>query len=157
MSPDSREIELVGACASASHRPLRAYFSFEAILEEIIKLRLKGRNVEGLLPPRRFWSRPGLRERAEGLSPRVARRMAIRRRVLLERKLGTLGTQVWGRKLLAFVRDVQRCDFSGSVSFTPPKLIDIAKGVDATGRKIYRQVASFESLADRVAIGCTTA
>lgn len=157
MSPDSREIELVGDCASASHRPLPSYFSFESILEEIIKARLKRRDDEGLLPPRKFWSRPSLRERVRGISPKSVRRMAIRRRVLLEKKRGTLKSQVWGAKLLAFADEVRSRVFGGSMSFSPPKMISIVKGVDATGRKAYREVASFEELADRVILNLTTA
>ena len=157
MSPDSREIESVCGNASASRRPLCFYFSFEAILEEIIRARLKGRDDGGMLPPRKFWSRPSLRERACGLNAKTSRRMAVRRRVLLEQKRGTLASQVWGAKLLAFVREVQTRVFDGPMAFTPPKMISIVKGVDETGRKTYREVASFESLSDRVILNRLTA
>lgn len=157
MSPDSREIESVCGNASASRRPLRFYFSFEAILEEIIKARLKGRDDEGLLPPRKFWSRPSLRERACGLNAKATRRTAIRRRVLLEQKRGTLASQVWGAKLLAFADEMQTRVFDGPMAFAPPKMISIVKGVDETGRKTYREVASFESLSDRVILNRLTA
>lgn len=157
MSPDSREIELVGDNSSASRRSLRIYFSFEAILEEVIRARLNGREDEGLLPPRKFWSRPSLQERAKGLSPRAARRMAIRRRVMLELKRGTLVEQPWGAKLMAFVSRIQDAVFTSHVSFTPPRIIRIVKGTDDEGRKTFREVASFDSLADRVILNRMTA
>lgn len=157
MSPDSREIELVGDCASASHRSFRDYFSFDSILEEIIKARMNGRDDGGLLPPRKFWSRPSLRERAQGVNSKAVRRMAIRRRVLLERRRGALASQVWGVKLLAFVDEVQSRVFVGPMSFSPPKMISIVKGVGTSGGKTYREVASFESLSDRVILNRVTA
>ena len=42
------------------------YFSFEAILGDLVKWRLAGKDVGGTLPPRAEWKRGGFRERFEG-------------------------------------------------------------------------------------------
>ncbi|MBR3921833.1 MAG: hypothetical protein IKJ45_01855 [Kiritimatiellae bacterium] len=39
------------------------YFSFEAILGDLVKWRLAGKDVGGTLPPRKMWSRAGAKER----------------------------------------------------------------------------------------------
>ena len=65
------------------------YFSFEAIVKDLIRWRVKGkgkkdekgrRDVEMVLPARKMWSRAGVKER-EGIAPEVVRRQAIWRTV----------------------------------------------------------------------------
>lgn len=36
------------------------YFSFEAIVGDLIRWRLRGKNLGGVLPPRKMWSRAGV-------------------------------------------------------------------------------------------------
>ena len=57
------------------------YFSFEAIVGDLIRWRLRGKDVGGTLPPRKMWSRAGLKGR-KGISPEVIRRQAIWRTVM---------------------------------------------------------------------------
>ena len=65
------------------------YFSFEAIVGDLIRWRVKGkgtvdengrRDVEKVLPPRRVWSRAGAKER-KGVDPEDVRKQAIWRTV----------------------------------------------------------------------------
>ena len=56
------------------------YFSFEAILDDLVKWRLAGKDVGGTLPPRAVWKRGGFRER-KGRSAEAVRRAAILRTV----------------------------------------------------------------------------
>ena len=39
------------------------YFSFEAIVGDLVKWRIAGKDVGGTLPPRKMWSRAGVKER----------------------------------------------------------------------------------------------
>ncbi len=158
MPTPSRDIESVCGNASASRHSLRFYFSFEKILDVVIRARLAGRDDGGMLPPRKFWSRPSVRERCGGqkIEPKAVRRMAIRRRVLKCRRDGSLASQDWGRKLLAFVERVQTSVYEGRVEFAAPKMISIVKGIK-DGKKTYREVASFERLEDRVVLSLATA
>ena len=68
------------------------YFSFEAIVGDLIRWRVKGkgtvdengrRDVEKVLPPRKAWSRAGAMAR-KGVDPEVVRKQAIRRTVMRE-------------------------------------------------------------------------
>lgn len=131
------------------------YFSFDAILGDLIRwrVRAKSRNLDelkGMLPPRREWSRGGIRER-EGLDPAIVRRRAIRRTVHRMRMDGTISDFRWGRKLLSFVDDIRRRISSEDISFDIPSMMEIRKGYKG-GVLEYRQVASFDNLSDKVII-----
>ena len=63
------------------------YFSFEVIVKDLIRWRVKGkrkkdekgrRDVEMVLPPRKMWSRAGVKER-EGIAPEVVRPSPLNR------------------------------------------------------------------------------
>ena len=56
------------------------YFSFEAIVRDLVKWRVAGKDVDGTLPPRKMWSRAGVKER-KGVDPAVVRKQAIFRTV----------------------------------------------------------------------------
>ena len=56
------------------------YFSFEAILGDLVKWRIAGKDVGGTLPSRKMWSRAGVKER-KGVDPAVVRKQAIFRTV----------------------------------------------------------------------------
>ena len=64
------------------------YFSFEAIVGDLVKWRVAGKDVGGTLPPRKMWSRAGVKER-KGVAPDVVRRQAIWRTV--RRACGDVG------------------------------------------------------------------
>ncbi len=152
------------------------YFSFEAILGDLVKWRLAGKDVGGTLPPRKMWSRAGAKER-KGMDLRVVRKQSIYRTIL---KYGSVMAQLpphlyksggsrnsfspasrldettWGRKLLALVNEVQESVFSGKVEFEKPRMIQIPKGYK-DGRMVFRNVASFDCVADRVILSRTTA
>jgi len=166
------------------------YFSFEAIVRDLVKWRVAGKDVGGTLPPRKMWSRAGVKER-KGVDPAVVRKQAILRTVRRARgaevmtchaaakmaafpvrsATGTvtphavaqerdppygLGDFEWGRKLMELVAGVREAVFSGKVAFEPPKMFKIAKGRE-DGKMTYREVASFERLADRVILSRMTA
>ena len=139
------------------------YFSFEAIVGDLIRWRVKGkgafdengrRDVEKVLPPRKAWSRAGAKER-DGVDPEVVRKWAIRRTVMRHRRAGTLEEMEWGRRLTAFVNSVREAVFSGNVAFEKPRMIKIPKGYK-DGIQEFRDVASFDNLADRVILSRTT-
>ena len=154
------------------------YFSFEAIVGDLVKWRVAGKDVGGTLPARKAWSRAGAKER-KGVAPDVVRRQAIWRTV--RRACGDVGeccqcgnggeccqcgnvanTNVascqlrWVRNLMRLVGEVQGAVFSGKVAFEAPKMFKIAKGREG-GVMQYREVASFERLADRVILSRMTA
>jgi hypothetical protein len=171
------------------------YFSFEAIVRDLVKWRVAGKDVGGTLPPRKMWSRAGEKERKR-VDPAVVRKQAIFRTVRRacggalgfaaetaalhtggpqfiaadgardaggERAVATscdppggLGNFEWGRKLVELVEGVREAVFSGKVAFEPPKMFKIAKGRE-NGQMAYREVASFERLADRVILSRMTA
>ena len=56
------------------------YFSFEAILGDLVRWRIRGRDVGGTLPARKAGSRAGIRGRG-GVAPSVVRQRAIWRKV----------------------------------------------------------------------------
>lgn len=149
----SREFKSVCGNASASVRSLLFYFSFERVLDEIIKARLRGKDDDGMLPPRKFWSRGGVKER-RGTAKNI-RRESIRRRVMKCWKDGTLARQAWGKKLLAFVAALQAKIRDCQVVFEKPIMLEIAKGLK-DGRTEYRTVASFKRLEDRVVLNLAT-
>ena len=139
------------------------YFSFEAIVGDLIRWRVKGkgafdengrRDVEKVLPPRKAWSRAGAKAR-EGVDPEVVRKQAIRRTVMRHRRAGTLEEMEWGRRLTAFVESVREAVFSGNVAFEKPRMIKIPKGYK-DGIQEFRDVASFDNLADCVILSRTT-
>ena len=154
------------------------YFSFEAIVRDLVKWRIAGKDVGGTLPPRKMWSRAGVKER-KGVAPDVVRRQAIWRTV--RRACGEVGECCqcgnggeccqcgnvasanvascqlrWVRNLMRLVGEVQGAVFSGKVAFEAPKMFKIAKGREG-GVMQYREVASFERLADRVILSRMTA
>ena len=57
------------------------YFSFEAIVGDLIRWHLRGKDLGGVLPPRRDWQRAGLKGR-KGVPSEVVRRQAIWRTVM---------------------------------------------------------------------------
>ena len=138
------------------------YFSFEAIVKDLIRWRVKEkgkkdekgrRDVEMVLPPRKMWSRAGVKER-EGVAPEVVRRQAIWRTV---RRVCDRPTELrWAQNLMRLVDEVREAVFSGKVAFEKPRMIDIAKGREGGVMK-YRKVASFDRLADRVILSRMTA
>ena len=145
------------------------YFSFEAIVGDLVKWRIAGKDVGGTLPARKMWSRAGVKER-KGVAPDVVRRQAIWRTV--RRACGDVGECCqcgnvassnvascqlrWVRNLMRLVGEVQGAVFSGKVAFEAPKMFKIAKGREG-GVMQYREVASFERLADRVILSRMTA
>jgi hypothetical protein len=136
------------------------YFSFEAIVRDLVKWRVAGKDVGGTLPPRKMWSRAGVKER-KGVNPAVVRKQSILRTVRRACGDGGRGATAlpdfgWGRKLLELVEGVREAVFSGKVAFEPPKMFKIAKGRE-DGKMTYREVASFERLADRVILSRMTA
>ena len=58
--------------------------------------------------------------------------------------------------MMRLVGEVQGAVFSGKVAFEAPKMFKIAKGREG-GVMQYREVASFERLADRVILSRMTA
>ena len=62
-------------------KTFEGYFSFEAILGDLMKWRIAGKDVDGTLPPRKMWSRVGVKER-KGVDPAVVRKQAIFRTVM---------------------------------------------------------------------------
>ena len=148
------------------------YFSFEAIVGDLVKWRIAGKDVGGTLPPRKMWSRAGVKER-KGVAPDVVRRQAIWRTVgkccqcgnvassnvasfqLRSRQARPLPLR-WVQNLMRLVGEVQGAVFSGKVAFEAPKMFKIAKGREG-GVMQYREVASFERLADRVILSRMTA
>ena len=129
------------------------YFSFEAILGDLVKWRLAAKNVGGTLPPRAAWKRGGFRERKRRNAEAV-RRAAILRTV--RRARGALADCRWGAALVALVDEVREAVFSGSVEFEKPRMIKVPKGYK-DGRMEFRDVASFDSVADRVVLSRMTA
>ena len=165
------------------------YFSFEAIVGDLVKWRVAGKDVGGTLPARKAWSRAGAKER-KGVAPDVVRKQAIWRTV--RRACGDVGeccqcgnggeccqcgnvantnvascqlrsqwagrplSQLWLQNLMRLVKEVQGAVFSGKVAFEEPKMFKIAKGREG-GVMQYREVASFERLADRVILSRMTA
>ena len=51
------------------------YFSLEAIAGDLVRWRLCGKDVGGTLPPRKMWSRAGVKER-KGVDPIVLRKQS---------------------------------------------------------------------------------
>ena len=168
------------------------YFSFEAIVGDLIRWRLRGKDLGGVLPPRRDWLRAGLKGR-KGVPPEVVRRQAIWRTVIrvcgdegeccqcgnvasanvascqlhpqrgerfvLPMRLGGTPRPTelrWVQNLMKLVDEVQGAVFSGKVAFEAPRMIKIEKGRE-NGVKTFREVASFDRLADRVILSRMTA
>ena len=131
------------------------YFSFEAILGDLVRRRIRGKDVGGALPARKAWSRAGVRGR-DGVAPSVVRQRAIWRKVCRLRQDGTLGDFRWGRALLDLVENVRYRIASDGIAFEKPRMIDIAKGYK-DGKPEYRRVASFENLSDRLILSRITA
>ena len=139
------------------------YFSFEAIVGDLIRWRVKGkgvvdadgrRDVAQVLPPRKAWSRAGAKER-KGIDPEAVRKRAIWRTVMRHRRAGTLEETEWGRKLAAKVDEVRGAVLSGNVEFNKPRMIKIPK-VYKDGVQVFRDVASFDGLVDRVILNRST-
>ena len=165
------------------------YFSFEAIVGDLIRWRVNGkgtpdengrRDVEKVLPARKAWCRAGVKDR-KGVAPEVVRRQAIWRTVrracgdvgeccqcgnvasanvasfqLRPQRAGRPLSQWWVQNLMKLVKKVRGAVFAGKVAFEEPKMFKIAKGREG-GVMQYREVASFERLADRVILSRMTA
>ena len=147
------------------------YFSFEAILCDLVKWRLAGKDVGGTLPSRAEWKRDGFRER-KGRCAEDVRRAAIIRAVQCACGGGHAGRVTlpsrdscawramtekrWAFALLDLVDKVRHSVFAGSVEFEKPRKIRVPKGY-TDGRMVYREVASFDRLADRVILSRMTA
>ena len=144
------------------------YFSFEAIVGDLVKWRIAGKDVGGTLPARKAWSRAGVKERKrkEGQKrkkPETLRRQAIWRTVKKCCQCGNVASSNvannqlrWVQNLTRLVEEVQGAVFSGQVAFEAPTMFKIAKGREG-GVMQYREVASFERLADRVILSRMTA
>lgn len=131
------------------------YFSFESILNDLIRRRIRGRDVGGMLPARKAWSRLDVKER-EKMSPDRIRRISIWRTVMRCYRDGSIMEYRWGRRLVEFVTEVQALVQNGTITFDPPRMIEIYKG-NVNGRLEYRTVASFERMVDSVVLSCVTA
>ena len=94
------------------------YFSFEAIVGDLIRWRVKGkgtvdangrRDVEKVLPPRRAWCRAGAKAR-EGVDPEAVRKQAVWRTVRREcgRQGGKRSAMRWAQNLMQLVGEVRR-------------------------------------------------
>ena len=145
------------------------YFSFDAIVGDLIRWRVKGkgtvdengrRDVEKVLPPRKAWSRAGAMAR-KGVDPEVVRKQAIRRTVM--RECGGADAQKsvpsvlrWAQNLMKLVGEVREAVLSGNVAFEKPRMIKVPKGYK-DGVQVLRDVASFDNLADRVILSRMTA
>ena len=144
------------------------YFSFAAILGDLVKWRLAGKDVGGTLPPRADWKRGGFCDR-KGRSAEAIRRAAILRTVRrvfggghvgrVTLPIGAAGDSArpnWAKSLAGLVDEVRAAVLSGAVEFEVPRMIKIPKGYE-NGRMAYRDVASFDRVADRVILSRTTA
>ena len=131
------------------------YFSFEAILGDLVRWRIRGKDVGGTLPARKAWRRSGIRGR-EGVAPAIVRQRAVWWTVNRLRQDGTLANYRWGQALLKLIEDVRGRVSSGIITFDPPRMMEITKGYK-NGRPEYRRVASFENLSDRVILSRMTA
>lgn len=128
------------------------YFSFEAILGDLVKWRLAGKDVSGTLPPRAEWKRGDFRER-KGRSAEAIRRAAILRTV--RRVKESLSDYRWGVALTGLCDEVRETIFSGDVELDEPRMIRVPKGYK-DGRMQFRDVASFDRVADRMILSRTT-
>ena len=132
------------------------YFSFEAILGDLVRWRVVGKKgVGSVLPPRKSWMRDGYASRKK-MSPESIRRRSILRRVNYERSQGMMEQVEWGQKLAVLASNIQSAVTGGSVKFEPPRMIQIPKGLK-NGVMEYRNVASFERLEDRLILSRATA
>jgi hypothetical protein len=132
------------------------YFSFDALLCDLVRWRVAGKKgVGSVLPPRKSWMRDGYASRKK-MSPEAVRRRSILRRVNYERSRGMMEQVEWGQKLAAFVVNVQRAVTRGKIKLEPPRMIQIPKGLK-NGVMEYRNVASFERLEDRLILSRATA
>lgn len=130
------------------------YFSFDAILGDLIRWRIRGRDVGGTLPARKAWCRDGVHER-KGAAPAMVRQRAIWRTVNRLRRTGSLSGCRWGQALLNLVENVRSRIASTDLMFEKPRMIDIAKGYK-NGKPEYRRVASFDNLSDRIILSRMT-
>ena len=126
------------------------YFSFEDILGDLVRWRVKGQDVGKTLPPRREWCRSKVQQRKH-LSSEEVRRRAIWRKVTGVRQQGRLSDYKWGRALLGLVDAVRHDVLSGNAAFQAPRVFKVAKGYE-NGIEQFREVAMFERLADRVVL-----
>lgn len=126
------------------------YFSFEAILGDLIRWRIKGQDVGGTLPPRCEWCRDKAPRRKSLPSEEIHRR-AIWRKVNGVRQQGRLLNYKWGLALQHFVDEVRNAVFSGEVAFQAPRVFNVTKGYE-NGIEQFRSVAQFDQLSDRVIV-----
>ena len=129
------------------------YFSFEDILGDLIRWRVKGQDVGKTLPPRNEWCRDQV-QRRKRLSNEEVHRRAIWRKVISVREQGRLEDYKWGRALLELINGVQSAVSTGDVSFQEPILLEVPKGCE-NGIAQFRKVAKFEQIADRVILNRT--
>ena len=101
------------------------YFSFEAIVNDLIRWRIKRKDVDKVLPPRRMWSRAGVKDR-KGMSPETVRRQSIWRAVhcVFDGSSGAdnLSNMRWAENLRRLVDEVRAAVFSGNVAFEKPEI-----------------------------------
>ena len=118
------------------------YFSFEAIVNDLIRWRIKGKDIGKVLPPRRMWSRAGVKDR-KGLSPETVRRQAIWRTVhcVFDGSSGAdnLSNMRWAENLRRLVDEVRAAVFSGNVAFEKPEIFSVPKA-RVNGIMQYREV-----------------
>ena len=148
-----------------------AYFSFEAIVGDLIRWRVKGkgtrdengrRDVEKVLPARKAWCRAGVKDR-KGVAPEVVRRQAIWRTV--RKACGDVGeccqcgnvasanvassqlrSQRAGRPLSQCGADLQRarCPLSQRWVQNLMKLVDEVQGAVFSGKVVFEEPKMFK-------------
>ena len=102
------------------------YFSFEAILGDLIRWRVNGkgtrdengrRDVEKVLPARRAWCRAGVKDR-KGVAPEVVRRQAVWRTVGKCCQCGNVASTNVASSQLRWVQNLMRLvdEVRGAVS-----------------------------------------
>jgi hypothetical protein len=104
---------------------------------------------DALMPPRRYWRRPAQAQR-DGRSKDEISLKSLKRVVYGFYHNGNLGSEVWGRRLLAFIEEVKSSYSDADYEFKRPKVCFIHK--DGTAGT-YRTIASYECLRDRVILG----
>jgi hypothetical protein len=147
------------------------YFSMEAIVKELIRIRLgtarkrhdrhflcsvssaAGDPVEsvpgcadGFLPSRRQWRRPK-RDLRKGCSKDEVNTLTLRRTVFGYIHSGRLADTEWGRQLGEVILEIQSQVADDDAVFSTPKMIAMEK----PGKPgLHRPIASYEKLSDRV-------
>lgn len=157
-------------------REFKTYFSDRSIVDELIKIRLRTARkrhdchflnnistatsnsleavpsiVDSFLPSRRAWRRPSAAER-KGLAKDDVNRLALRRTISGYKSSGMLDTTSWGQRLTGFVKLIQGLIDNNNYELTIPRIQLTNK---ANSKGLYRPIALYDKLADRVLLGLT--